>query len=139
MKLHIQETHLCWSYSPRSKKELLPFTSAHSKLVQRGVTTAALKNALNRSCHHRISESFQGQVGRLRSGGCPEPIFNSVGNKIWRELRTPSCIQENERDNDKTAVMPNIHCVTHRQQEVRGRGGVHLGISAPNKLSKICA
>lgn len=139
MKLHIEETHLCWSYAPRSKKALQPFASAHSKLVKRSVATAALKNALHRSCHHRISDSFQAQVGRLRSAGFPEPVLQSVGNRIWRELRTPSCMQEPERDNVKTAVMPYIHGVSHRLKKVVGRAGVRLVFSAPNKLSKMCA
>lgn len=71
MRLHIEEAHLCWSYAPRSKKALLPFTSAHSKLVKRSVATAALKNALHRSCPHRIIDSFQAQVNRLHSAWVP--------------------------------------------------------------------
>lgn len=62
-----------------------------------------------------------------------------MGNKIWRELRTPSCIQELARDSDKTAVMPYIHGVSHRLKKVVGRAGVRLVFSAPNKLSKMCA
>lgn len=35
LRLSVQEEHICWSYSPRSTKGLLPFGSCHSKLVKR--------------------------------------------------------------------------------------------------------
>ncbi|KAH7969785.1 hypothetical protein HPB52_021943 [Rhipicephalus sanguineus] len=40
LELTFGREHVCWAYSPRSKKALLPFTSGHSKLVKRGIAAA---------------------------------------------------------------------------------------------------
>lgn len=37
--------HLCWMYEPRSKRGLLPFASAHSKLVKRSIANICFSNA----------------------------------------------------------------------------------------------
>lgn len=31
------DRHVCWKYLPRSKKALLPYSTAHSKLLKRGI------------------------------------------------------------------------------------------------------
>ena len=54
--------HLCWCFSPRSKKALLPYSSAHSKIVKRGIASNCFRNALQKSCHHCIKSSFDCQV-----------------------------------------------------------------------------
>ncbi|XP_077531101.1 uncharacterized protein LOC144143175 [Haemaphysalis longicornis] len=51
--------HVCWEYAPRSQKGFLPFSSAHTKLVERGIVRAALKNSVLRSRHHSMFQSLQ--------------------------------------------------------------------------------
>lgn len=41
-----QANHLCWSFSPMSKKDILPHTSSHSKLVTTGIAISILGFAL---------------------------------------------------------------------------------------------
>lgn len=52
--------HVCWSYEPRSKKTLLPYSSAHSKLVKQSIAKACLKAALTRSCEHAVEWKWTG-------------------------------------------------------------------------------
>ncbi|KAH7964994.1 hypothetical protein HPB49_002759 [Dermacentor silvarum] len=61
---------------------LLPFRSAHSKLIKRGVASAALGNALQRSCYHQVHTSFCSQVEKLLSAGYPRPLLTGVAEKL---------------------------------------------------------
>lgn len=40
------KNHVCWQYSQRAQKELLPCDSAHSKLVKRVIATLCLESAI---------------------------------------------------------------------------------------------
>lgn len=42
----LPDRHVCWKYAPRSKKVLLPYESAHSKLVKRSIANLCFLNAL---------------------------------------------------------------------------------------------
>ncbi|KAL3203332.1 hypothetical protein MRX96_053237, partial [Rhipicephalus microplus] len=61
LRLKFAKEHICFKYNPRSKKGLLPFDSAHSKLIKRGIVLSACAEALDKSCPHLISESFEDQ------------------------------------------------------------------------------
>lgn len=76
------DRHVCWTYAPRSQKGFLPFSSAHMKLVKRGIVLAALKNPVLRSCHHTMSKSLETQAGRLLSTGYPCTLLLTVA-KVW--------------------------------------------------------
>lgn len=39
----------------RTKKGLLPYTSAHTKLVKRGIVKSCLNSALHKSCEHMMT------------------------------------------------------------------------------------
>lgn len=65
LRFHLAGDHVCWAYASRSQKGLLRFSSAHSKMVKRGVATAVLRNALKMSCGHQTRNSFKSQVGQL--------------------------------------------------------------------------
>lgn len=60
LRLHYGEKHLCWEFEPRSKKALLPYDSAHSKLVKRGIAMSGLGDAVKKSCVHTMERSFKG-------------------------------------------------------------------------------
>lgn len=78
--------HTCWSYRTRSEKGLLPFDSAHTKLIKRGIAFSCLSNAVKKSCHHRITESLSFQVSRLKKSGYRDALLVSVSEKVLRTV-----------------------------------------------------
>ncbi|CAN8005973.1 unnamed protein product, partial [Ixodes pacificus] len=131
--------HVCWKYSPRSKKSFLPFSSAHSKLVKRGIAVAAIKNALHRSCHHQVSSSFTTQVNRLRKAGFPDHIICSVAERLLQESRSQAEPCQNvTKEKLPTAVIPYLHGISHSLKRTAAKVGVRVVFSAPNKLGRMC-
>ncbi|CAN8024633.1 unnamed protein product [Ixodes persulcatus] len=61
LKLEFKDSHVCWTYEPRSSKGFLSFDSGHSKTIKRSVADTALLSALNKSCHHNTESSFKRQ------------------------------------------------------------------------------
>lgn len=63
--LHIKCTfHVnwtCWQYEPQGNKQLLPCSSAHSKLVKRSIIGLCLENTLNKLCGH-LMKSLQSRL-----------------------------------------------------------------------------
>ncbi|KAH7979352.1 hypothetical protein HPB49_009128 [Dermacentor silvarum] len=94
LKLTCKQDHVCWEYAPRSKMGLLPFSSAHSKLIKRGVASAALGNALQRSCYHQVHTSFCSQVERLLSAGYPSPLLTGVAEKLLEKCAKLSPVKQ---------------------------------------------
>lgn len=43
LSLSLHKNHLSWSFSPRSKKGILHYTSSHSKVVKRGIALFILE------------------------------------------------------------------------------------------------
>lgn len=62
VRLHLGGDQLCWQNAPRSKKGILPYQSAHSKLVKRGIAKNAMNAALTRSCQHKMQASLLEQA-----------------------------------------------------------------------------
>lgn len=138
LKLEFCVRHVCWFYQPRGKKDLLPFKSAHSKLVKRGIAMAAMDSALRKSCPHKKQESFSNQISRLLAAGFPKSLLTAVAETLLQKRKTTkraSTIQGKVRP----AVVPYLHRITHQLKKVAGRHGVPLALSAPNKLSKLCS
>lgn len=69
LQLSLQADNACWMYSPRARKELLPYASAHSKIVKRAIALMCLESSLKKSCHHTANQSFIAQVNRLKAAG----------------------------------------------------------------------
>ncbi|XP_049269018.1 uncharacterized protein LOC125757457 [Rhipicephalus sanguineus] len=139
LELTFGREHVCWAYSPRSKKALLPFTSGHSKLVKRGIAVSALRNALQRSCHHKIQDSFVTQTERLNAAGFPSHMLCELATMLLRKKRTDAAEKDKVQETrPKTAVIPYIHGVSHRIKKNAGRVGVRVVFSAQNKLGAMC-
>ncbi|XP_075732681.1 uncharacterized protein LOC142775216 [Rhipicephalus microplus] len=68
LRLKFAKEHICFKYNPRTKKGLLPFDSAHSKLIKRGIVLSACAEALDKSCPHLIFESFEDQTADAFGG-----------------------------------------------------------------------
>lgn len=140
VELTLHPDHVCWKYCPRSKKNLLPFTSAHSKIVKRGIATSALRNALIRSCSHQMGVSFSAQAERLTRAGFPEHLLFNVCETLLKEIRNQNPAKERQEiDRKKLTVIPYVHGVSHRLKKAAARAGVTAVFSAPNKLSGLCA
>ncbi|XP_075730561.1 uncharacterized protein LOC142772252 [Rhipicephalus microplus] len=75
------------SYESRGNKPVLPFTSAHSKLVKRAVVKSCFQNSLMKSCHHKLDESLWAQAKRLLNSGYPLHLLTAVAECISRKGR----------------------------------------------------
>lgn len=78
IRIGFKGVRVWWCYEPRANKLLLPFKSAHSKLVKRAVVTLCFKNSLEKSCPHCISAASELQTERLLSAGYPQHLLSSV-------------------------------------------------------------
>lgn len=134
LRLCIQEHHVCWKYSPRSAKGLLPYGSCHSKLVKRGTVSFCLLSSLRKSCHHLMSESFEYQLNRARKSGYPAHMPSVV---MWSLLKKVRCTEEpySKKKPERPVVIPYMHKISHNLKKVGARFGVPVVFSAPNKLS----
>lgn len=79
------DQNVCWKYCPRSQKAILPYSSAHSKLVKRGIANLCFLNALNKSCPHVMQVSLAEQVERLKASGFPSYMLLAVGESLSRK------------------------------------------------------
>lgn len=133
---------VCWGYAPRSQKPLLPFDSAHTKLVKRSVATMCFTNALKKSCVHQVHSAVEAQVSRLRDTGYPEHVIVAVCEAVRRREGLPgkgaeTSVQDGS-ERRKTAVIPYLHGVAHRLKKIGQRAGVRVVMSAPLKLARLC-
>ncbi|CAN7984275.1 unnamed protein product, partial [Ixodes pacificus] len=80
--------HTCWMYQTRGEKRILPYDSGHTKLVKRSVASGCMWQAIQKSCHHKVSESLQRQTSRLHASDSdyPEPILVAVAEKCISTL-----------------------------------------------------
>ncbi|XP_077526148.1 uncharacterized protein LOC144137987 [Haemaphysalis longicornis] len=123
LELTYLDSHVCWRYAPRSQKSLLPFSSAHSKIVKRGIATACMKAALSRSCDHQVDESFLSQVARLKLAGFPATLLANIAESLLAGLKKKRsvAIQSETNSQQKIAVIPYVHKVAHNLRKVVGR------------------
>lgn len=139
IRLRFLHDHICWEYLPRSKKALLPFDSAHSKLVKRGIITNCLNSALTKSCVHVMSASFHNQIARLKEAGYPSMVISSVCEALLQKIKRPERSTAAEKKTKNVHVIPYIHRVSHNIRRIASKHNVEVVFSAPCKLSKLCA
>lgn len=137
LSLQLGHGHVCWIYEPRAKKPILPFSSAHSKLVKRGIVNLCFRNALFKSCPHRVKESFDTQAARLRHAGYPSYLLTTVAESLLKKGREETT-QQARRVNKKVTVLLYLHKISHNLKKVGRRVGVDVVFSAPEKLSGLC-
>ncbi|CAN7943424.1 unnamed protein product [Ixodes hexagonus] len=127
-------------YSPRCKKELLPYDSAHSKVVKRGIATLCLESSLRKTCAHRMQTSFSNQVTRLLSAGFPHSVLTSVAETILQKVKGHTTEKGNQAvlRRVRPEVVPYVHKMSHNLKKVANRHGVPLVFSAPMKLGQLC-
>lgn len=138
LSLSLQTNHLCWSFSPRSKKGLLHYTSSHSKVVKRGIALSCLTSALKKSCLHTIKSSFNAQIERLTASGFPTQVLTEVVGTLIKKVK--GCEKAARKvDKKRVVVVPYIHRISHNLKQVANRYGVPLVMSAPQKMGQICS
>lgn len=131
--------HVGWQHNPRANKPVLPYHSAHSSLVNRGIVRLRVSNALSKSCLHAVQTAFDEQVSRIQSAGHIFHLVVSVTEGLLRNLKScnrkdahdgPS--QESERKN--VAVAPYIHGLSQGLKRIADRVDAKVALSAPHKL-----
>lgn len=138
LRLFLSENHTCWWYEPRANKPLLSFASAHSKLIKRGIANLCFKNALTKSCHHKMASSFDTQSKRLNDAGYPILLQVSVAERILKESRKENRREVSAYSGCKVGVIPYMHTVSHNLKKVAQRANVRVVFSAPKKLGELC-
>lgn len=143
LELHFMASHVCWSYAPRGNKAILPFNSAHSKLVKRSIAGLCFKNVLTKSCAHTVSSSFTKQVERLECAGYSRDVLRSVVEKALKAIKdanrsTAISGEATQVREKKVAVIPYLHQISHNIKRVGKRAGVNVIFSAPAKLLTMC-
>lgn len=128
--------HVCWSYSPRSKKAILDYRSAHSKVIRRGIAVSCLEAAIKKSCYHNVDDSFRAQCGRLRGSGYPPDLLSDVAASLVKKVKCVS-LPKKRVDRRKTVAIPYLHQISHNLKKVGGRYGILVVFSAPQKMSQI--
>lgn len=126
-------------YSPRAKKELLPYESAHSKTVKRAIASLCLESALLKSCAHMAEASFNNQIERLRMAGFPCSVVCSVAETLLQKIKGKKKKSHAKPGSRRPQVVPYIHRVAHNLKKVAGRYDVPVVFSAPKKLSGLCS
>ncbi|XP_049273296.1 uncharacterized protein LOC125759085 [Rhipicephalus sanguineus] len=114
--------HVCWSYEPRGSKPVLPYHSAHSKLVKRAIARSCFHHALVKSCIHRCETSFLIQTHRLRESGYPMALLASVAEVLLKGSRSGSAAASGGNDArfrpEKVLVIPYVHTVSHNLRKL---------------------
>lgn len=122
LNIKVLQGHVCWSFSPHSRKELLPYDSAHSKLVKRAIASLCLESALRKSCAHMMQSSFEHQVERLLSAGFPVSVVNAVAETLLQKVQGSKPRTKAQLTNDqRPEVVPYLHKVSHNLKKVTTR------------------
>lgn len=129
--------HVCWKYAPRTRKGILPFDSAHSKVVKRGIASSCLGASLRKSCLHSAQGSFEGQIERLQRAGFPLRALVEVAESLIKKIKG-NRKSNSDRPTTRPVVIPYMHNVTHNLKKVAQRYNVPVAFSAPNKMARLC-
>nr|XP_037287876.1 uncharacterized protein LOC119180841 [Rhipicephalus microplus] len=131
--------NVCWMYSPRAKKELLPYNSSHSKTVKRAIGSLCLESALTKSCEHMLETSFTAQIERLKNAGFPSSVLSAVAETLLQKMKGKKKTKQTGPEQRIPQVLPYTHRVAHGLKKVAFRFGVSVVFSAPRKLGGLCA
>ncbi|KAL3174053.1 hypothetical protein MRX96_011794 [Rhipicephalus microplus] len=101
LQLRFAKEHIYFIYNPRSKKGLLPFESAHSKLIKKGIVLSACAAALDKSCPHLMFESFKNQSGS--GGGTASDRYKLV----WLILQVAAVTSRCSSSSSDVRVLPS--------------------------------
>lgn len=132
-------SHTCWCYRTRGEKALLPYDSAHSKLIKRAIATSCMSQAIKKSCEHRVTESLSFQIDRLTKSGFTNQVLVSVAEKVLKTVvKKINKEKDSKKPKKRPIVLQYIHKFSHRLKKVGTRHDVPVVFSAPKKLKMLC-
>lgn len=108
LKLGFTKDHVCLMCNPRTKKRLLLFDSAHSKLIKMGITTTWLNSALPKSFEHNLDTGFDNQISRSEAARFPPSVITSVCESLLQKIKHGKKLKE-RRIKMKTLPILYIH------------------------------
>lgn len=116
------------------------YSSAHSKLIKRGVAFSSLKQSVQKSCPHKIAQSVNIQVERLKCSEFPDCVIASVAEKLLKTIngKKNGKSEESATEKARPIVLPYIHTVSHKLKKIANAQNVELVFSAPEKLIGMC-
>lgn len=143
--LYIEQQHLCWCFSPRSRKSLLSYCSGRSKIGKNGIAYNYLNSARTKSCHRKISFSFRDQLDRLKKAGFPDSSLSSVSFRLLKSLKL--CTSRPEQHTSPIATKPKhipviryvLTCLSHQLKEKASGYHVNVVFLARGKIGMVCA
>uniref|UniRef100_A0A147BDN4 Putative reverse transcriptase n=1 Tax=Ixodes ricinus TaxID=34613 RepID=A0A147BDN4_IXORI len=131
LRIHVNRG-LCWEYGKENSKPVLPRMSCHSKTVKAGIVKSLVRNALERSCVHHITESIERQWKRLISVGYDDSFI-----KRQLELFIKGRRETEEKSRNRFAVIPYYHDISHNLKACARQFGVDTVFSSDFRLSKL--
>ncbi|CAN8002292.1 unnamed protein product, partial [Ixodes hexagonus] len=137
--LEFQKEHdyVCWSYNPRSKKGLLSYSSAHSKIVKRGIASSCLHAPLTKSCQHKVPLSFDNQVARLGSAGYPKSLIPSVCERLLQRIKRGGGVERRDKVDKTPFTVPFYHAISHNLKVQAARFGDRVVFKNDFRLSRL--
>ncbi|XP_040071196.1 uncharacterized protein LOC115320437 [Ixodes scapularis] len=131
LRIHVNQG-VCWEYGKESSKPVLPRISCHSKTVKAGVVKSLVRNALDRSCVHFITDSVKRQCKRLINVGYKDSF-------IKRQLEIVIKGRREKEQGKRTgfAVIPYFHEISHNLKACAKKFGVDTVFSSDFKLSRL--
>lgn len=138
IRITFKVDNLCWFYSPRAKKCLLPYKSVLSELIKRGIAMACLKAALDKSGHHEMLKSCRRQFESLAAAKYPHSFLLNVCKSFLQKMKSTCVISNREKERKSRVGIPYTHRISHNlKKAVSKYYHVNVVFSAPCKLSKI--
>lgn len=125
--MFVASHHTCWEFGPRSKKEILSYSSEHSNVVMDGIAVSCPHSAVNKTCPH-MKESVS-QVNRIKSADCPDHVVTRASEKVIRGLKPARNrgIQKGPVEKTRNVVfVPYVHALSHGLKNVACGYGVKL-------------
>ncbi|XP_064475683.1 uncharacterized protein LOC135389577 [Ornithodoros turicata] len=124
----------CWSYGKENCKPVLPYSSAHSKLVKFGVCTSLLNAATKKSCFHFVWSSLRKQCERLTQAGYDNQL---IAKRAMKLLESSQCRPWNDGNSRNVVVIPYFHAVAHNILAVAKYYNIKVVFSNAFKLSRL--
>src|SRR5690606_36650235 len=78
LKMFLSNGEMRTRFEQRSKKTIVPFSSAHSKLVKRNIVSNLVKQVVMKSSSSEVENSWRYQSIRLQEAGYPDEFIKSV-------------------------------------------------------------
>jgi hypothetical protein len=132
MKITLGEK-LCWRYSQRSEKALLPQCSSHSKIIKDGNIKNLLTSAIKKSCDHGAGKSLSEQVARCKKAGYNRARIESIASRILRSGHQ----RHQQFEKKKVVVIEYRHNFTHALKKTARKFGTNVVMKFPRKLKTL--